>query len=94
VPGPSGPVHKIRVRTRFITVSGSACAGTVASTKPAPAGGPVPSQKSPPATTPQRPAAGFGDSEGGAQPIQAATPGTLPCGHAAAASVLMTTGHS
>src|SRR6266567_101472 len=77
-------------RTRFITASGSASAGTAASTRSARAGGSAPSQKSVSATTPQRPAGWLGAAE----PSQRATSGTGPCGQAGAASVWMNTGHS
>jgi acyl-CoA synthetase (AMP-forming)/AMP-acid ligase II len=74
-----------------MTASGSASAGTGASTRAASAGGVAPSQKSGPATMPQRPDGSSGPA-GGSEPSQTATPGTGPCGQAAAASVQTSTG--
>src|SRR5579862_1108217 len=83
-------ISHAKARTCFITASGSASAATWASMRLAPGGGPTPSQKSGPATMPQRPDGSLGPAE----PSQTATPGTGPCGQAAAASVWMSTGHS
>src|SRR5579859_856886 len=91
-PGVS-PTGQARARTRFITASGSASAGTCVRTRPASAGGSVPAQNPGPAATPQRPGGSLpaGPAAAGPDPIQTATPATRPCGQAAAASVRIST---